>query len=85
MASAYTTVINISLPKAFLPVLEEAAKAAYASRSDYIRQAVLQKIAADQAKPLDDWFLVENLPDDVDDESLLRLVKQVKARKGHSS
>lgn len=52
--------INISLPKELVKKIDSAAKAEYASRSDYIRQALVGKLKADKSAS-DDWNLLESL------------------------
>jgi len=55
-----TQTINISLPKELIKKIDDAAKSEYASRSDYIRQALVGKLKADQTQA-DDWDLLEAL------------------------
>lgn len=55
-----TQTINISLPKELVAKIDSAAKAEYASRSDYIRQALVGKLKADKTQT-DDWDLLEAL------------------------
>jgi len=55
-----TQTINISLPKELIKRIDDAAKSEYASRSDYIRQALVGKLKADQVQA-DDWDLLEAL------------------------
>lgn len=59
-----TRTINISLPKELIRKVDNAAKAEYASRSDYIRQALVGKLKADQARA-DDWDLLEALSTEI--------------------
>lgn len=40
-------VIGISLPEELIQVMDDAAKAVYASRSEYIRQAVVDRLRRD--------------------------------------
>jgi metal-responsive CopG/Arc/MetJ family transcriptional regulator len=49
-----TQTINISLPKELVEKIDSAAKAEFASRSDYIRQALVGKLKADKMQA-DDW------------------------------
>jgi metal-responsive CopG/Arc/MetJ family transcriptional regulator len=55
-----TQTINISLPKELVQKIDTAAKAEFASRSDYIRQALVGKLKADKTQS-DDWDLLEAL------------------------
>lgn len=55
-----TQTFNISLPEDLVKEIDKAASADYASRSDYIRQALVSKLKADKAKQ-DDWDLLEAL------------------------
>jgi len=55
-----TQTINISLPKELVQKIDTAAKAEFASRSDYIRQALVGKLRADKTQA-DDWDLLEAL------------------------
>lgn len=55
-----TQTINISLPKELIKKIDNAARAEFASRSDYIRQALVKKLKVDQAES-DDWDLLEAL------------------------
>jgi len=52
--------INISLPKELVQKIDTAAKAEFASRSDYIRQALVGKLRTDKALA-DDWDLLDAL------------------------
>lgn len=78
MASDDNIVISVSVPKVFLEKLDEAAKASYSNRSEYIRQAVVEKFSK-PPKQLSDWVLVEALPDEISDEELIKIVKLVKS------
>ncbi|HEU5187960.1 MAG TPA: ribbon-helix-helix protein, CopG family [Candidatus Saccharimonadales bacterium] len=55
-----TQTINISLPKELVEKVDDAAKTEFASRSDYIRQALVSKLRADKVQS-DDWDLLETL------------------------
>lgn len=55
-----TQTLNISLPEDLVKEIDKAASAEYASRSDYIRQALVSKLKADKAQQ-DDWDLLEAL------------------------
>jgi metal-responsive CopG/Arc/MetJ family transcriptional regulator len=59
-----TQTINISLPKALVQKIDIAAKAEFASRSDYIRQALVSKLRTDKAQA-DDWDLLEALSEEI--------------------
>ena len=79
--------INISLPKKLVEEIDSAAKAEYASRSDYIRQALVGKIKADKAQA-DDWGLLEALSMEIaekaakksykSDNDFVRITKEVR-------
>ena len=43
-----TKIINISLPQEIVKKVDELAKRSFASRSDFIRQALVQKILEEQ-------------------------------------
>lgn len=82
-----TQTINISLPEELVKKIDSAAKAEFASRSDYIRQALLGKLRADKVQS-DDWDLLEalsveiiraaNKEDIKTDEDFVRAVKEVR-------
>lgn len=55
-----TQTINISLPKGLVEEIDMAAKKEFASRSDYIRQALVSKLKKDKIEQ-DDWDLLEAL------------------------
>ena len=55
-----TQTINISLPEDLVKKIDKAANAEFASRSDYIRQALVSKLKADRTQQ-DDWDLLEAL------------------------
>ncbi|HMH70646.1 MAG TPA: ribbon-helix-helix domain-containing protein [Candidatus Saccharimonadales bacterium] len=55
-----TQTINISLPEALVKKIDSAARAEFASRSDYIRQALVGKLKTDKMQA-DDWDLLEAL------------------------
>jgi len=59
-----TQTINISLPKELVQMIDTAAKAEFASRSDYIRQALVGKLRADKTQA-DDWDLLEALSTEI--------------------
>jgi metal-responsive CopG/Arc/MetJ family transcriptional regulator len=59
-----TQTINISLPKELVQKVDSAAKAEFASRSDYIRQALVGKLRADKVQA-DDWDLLEALSEEI--------------------
>lgn len=83
-----TQIVNISLPKQLLVQVDDAAKAEFASRSDYIRQALVSKLRADKAQA-DDWNLLEALSDEITqnaraqtigtDDDFVRIVKEVRS------
>jgi metal-responsive CopG/Arc/MetJ family transcriptional regulator len=82
-----TQTINISLPKELVKKIDNAAKADFASRSDYIRQALVGKLRADKTQ-LDDWDLLEALSVEIatgakkegykTEEDFTRAVKEVR-------
>jgi Arc/MetJ-type ribon-helix-helix transcriptional regulator len=83
-----TQTINISLPKELVQKIDSAAKAEFASRSDYIRQALVGKLRADKAQA-DDWDLLEALSEEIaqsaakenynTDDDFVRAIKEVRA------
>ncbi len=83
-----TQTINISLPKELVQKIDDAAKAEFASRSDYIRQALVNKLRADKVQA-DDWDLLEALSAEIaenalaegieSDDDFVRIVKEVRA------
>lgn len=88
-----TQTINISLPKELVQKIDTAAKAEFASRSDYIRQALVGKLKADKTQA-DDWDLLEVLSLEIaqsakkegyeTDDDFVRTVKEVRSDKLHS-
>ena len=64
-----TKIISLSLPAELLKIINEAAKAHYASRSDYIRESVVMRLKSEQK-----LNLAQDLPDEQarKDEELLR-------------
>jgi metal-responsive CopG/Arc/MetJ family transcriptional regulator len=85
-----TQTINISLPKELIKEIDDAAKAEYASRSDYIRQALVGKLKSDKVQS-DDWDLLEALSAEIAenaseagyriDEDFVRATKEVRRSK----
>jgi len=85
-----TQTINISLPKELIKKIDDAAKAEYASRSDYIRQALVGKLKSDKVQS-DDWDLLEALSAEIaenangagykTDEDFVRATKDVRRSK----
>ncbi len=55
-----TQTINISLPEDLVKEIDKAAKVEFASRSDYIRQALVSKLKTDKTQH-NDWDLLEAL------------------------
>jgi len=82
--------INISLPKDLVKKIDSAARAEFASRSDYIRQALVSKLRADKVQS-DDWELLETLSAEiaenakaeglVSEDDFTRAVKETRAEK----
>ncbi|HUC89406.1 MAG TPA: ribbon-helix-helix protein, CopG family [Patescibacteria group bacterium] len=82
--------INISLPKELVEKIDDAAKMEFASRSDYIRQALVSKLRADKAQA-NDWDLLEALSTEIvqaakdanlkSDDDFVRAVKDVRSGK----
>ena len=80
--------INISLPKELVQRIDSAAKAEFASRSDYIRQALVGKLNADRTQR-DDWELLEALSVEIEENAkaqgyktskdFVRAVKEVRS------
>ena len=82
-----TQTINISLPEDLVKEIDDAASVEFASRSDYIRQALVGKLRADKARQ-DDWDLLEALATEIGEnaakqgykteEDFVRAVKEVR-------
>ena len=82
--------INISLPKKLVQQVDAAAKADFASRSSYIRQALVAKLRIDTL-PTDDWTTLLQLSDELGVSAtergyttkadFVRAVKEVRAKK----
>jgi metal-responsive CopG/Arc/MetJ family transcriptional regulator len=82
-----TQTINISLPEELVEKIDQAAKAEYASRSDYIRQALVGKLKTDK-RAEQNWSLLESLMEDaaagaesngyILDEDFAQAVKEVR-------
>ena len=80
-----TQTINISLPKALIEEIDKAAKTEYASRSEYIRQAVISRL---RPQDHDVWEALAAGADEVresarragykTDEDFVRAVKEVR-------
>ena len=85
-----TQTINISLPKELIKKIDDAAKAEYASRSDYIRQALVGKLKSDRVQS-DDWDLLEALSAEIaesasnegykTDEDFVQVTKDIRRSK----
>ncbi|MDB5178538.1 MAG: putative transcriptional regulator, CopG family [Patescibacteria group bacterium] len=86
-----TQTINISLPEELVKKIDVAAKAEYASRSDYIRQALVGRLKATEMQSrADNWLLLEALSEDVaikaqalgydTDEDFVRAVKTIRQK-----
>ena len=83
-----TQTINISLPKELVQKIDTAAKAEFASRSDYIRQALVGKLKTDKVQS-DDWDLLEALSEEIAQsaqeegyktaDDFVRVVKEVRS------
>lgn len=87
-----TQTINISLPEELVKKIDRAAKKEFASRSDYIRQALVSKLRADNTRDeIDDWQLLESLMEEASegahkngyttDEDFVRAIKEVRREK----
>jgi metal-responsive CopG/Arc/MetJ family transcriptional regulator len=82
-----TQTINISLPDELVKKIDVAAKSEYASRSDYIRQALVSKLQSDKVQQ-DDWALLAELSTEIasnaakngysTDQDFVRAVKEVR-------
>jgi len=66
-----TQAFNISLPEDLVKEIDKAASAEFASRSDYIRQALVSKLKASKAQQ-DDWDLLEALSLEIADSASKR-------------
>ena len=86
-----TQIVNVSLPKELVKRIDSAAKGEYASRSEYIRQAVLTRLRVQEK---DIWAALEEASAEVSsqatrlgyttDEDFKRAVKEVqKAKKSN--
>jgi metal-responsive CopG/Arc/MetJ family transcriptional regulator len=84
-----TKTINISLPKELVSKIDSAAKLEYASRSDYIRQALVGRLQATEVQSREEaWSTLMALSDEVatnaerlgitSDEDIMRAVKEVR-------
>jgi Arc/MetJ-type ribon-helix-helix transcriptional regulator len=83
-----TQIINLSLPKDLVKKIDSAASSQYASRSEYIRQAVVGRLRNEQA---DDWDSLLLLSEELDskakqaglttDDDFVQAVKEVRANK----
>jgi Arc/MetJ-type ribon-helix-helix transcriptional regulator len=83
-----TQIVNISLPKDLVKKIDSAAQGEYASRSEYIRQAVLNRLRAQEK---DVWAALEEVNAEVStkaqslgyktDQDFEQLVKQVRKTK----
>lgn len=80
-------IINLSLPEDLVKKIDQAAKAQYGSRSEYIRQAVVSRLRSNEAA----WDELLAMTDEteamakkagyVTDEDFVRAVKEVRASK----
>jgi metal-responsive CopG/Arc/MetJ family transcriptional regulator len=85
-----TQTINISLPKELVAKIDAAAKIEFASRSDYIRQALVSKLRADKIQA-DDWDVLVALSAEIaqnartkglaSDKDFVQAVKETRADK----
>jgi len=83
-----STIINLSLPKDLVKKIDVAASSQYASRSEYIRQAVVGRLRNEQT---DDWDSLLLLSEELDskakqaglttDDDFVKAVKEVRANK----
>lgn len=87
-----TQTINISLPEELVKKIDRAAKEEFASRSDYIRQALVGKLRADKIRDeADNWQLLESLMEEAaegaqkngytTDDDFVRAVKEIRREK----
>jgi Arc/MetJ-type ribon-helix-helix transcriptional regulator len=84
-------IVNISLPKDLVKKIDSAAKGSYASRSEFIRQAVVSRLRAEDT---DGWAVLESTADEISDKaaqlgyttdgSVVRAVKEVRKAKRSS-
>ncbi len=86
-----TQTLNISLPQELVKKIA-AAKVEFASRSDFIRQALVGKLRVSEAREQSDaWSLLESLSDEIagnaeklgysTDEDFVRVVKEIRAER----
>ncbi len=83
-----TQIINLSLPKDLVKKIDRAASIQYASRSEYIRQAVVGRLRNEQDN---DWDNLVLLSEELDykakqvglttDDDFVQAVKEVRANK----
>lgn len=85
-----TQIINLSLPRDLVKKIDDAASGQYASRSEYIRQAVVGRLRNEQDDAWDDLVtLSEGLNFKatqaglIEDEDFVQAVKEVRANKKH--
>lgn len=64
-----TQIVNISLPRELVRKIDSAARGSYASRSEYIRQAVVSRL---RAQELDVWGALEAASDEIGAEARSR-------------
>ncbi len=83
-----TQIVNLSLPKDLVKKIDKAASGQYASRSEYIRQAVVGRLRNEQD---DDWDSLLLLSEELGskakqaglntDDDFVQAVKEVRANK----
>ena len=83
-----TKTINLSLDDELLKLLDQAAANAFASRSDYMRQLIVQRV---RPEPKDEWDELLEMADDMEararargyttDEDSVRAVKEMRAER----
>ena len=83
-----TQIINLSLPEELVKKIDNAASSQYASRSEYIRQAVVGRLRNEQD---DDWHNLALLSEELGskakqagltkDDDFVQAVKEVRANK----
>ncbi len=61
-----TQIVNISLPNELVKKIDDAAKSRYASRSEYIRQAVVSRL---RAQDIDAWSSLAAGADELRDKA----------------
>lgn len=83
-----TQIVNLSLPKDLVKKIDKAASNQYASRSEYIRQAVVGRLRNEQDEDWDNLVLLSKELDSkakqaglITDDDFAQAVKEIRANK----